>query len=58
MNAKEYSTMHTKELGHNVDTFSRHLIVLVLVDDNPKELPSGVGNETVGGKECLRPIHT
>jgi hypothetical protein len=49
--------MHTKELGYNVDTFSIHPIMLVLVDGNPKELPSGVGNETVEGKECLRPIH-
>jgi hypothetical protein len=44
--------------GHNVDTFSIHPTVEVLVDGNPKQLPSGIGNETVDGKECLRPIHT
>jgi hypothetical protein len=43
--------------GHNVDTFSILPIVLLLVDGNPKKLPSGIGNETVDGKECLRPIH-
>jgi hypothetical protein len=44
--------------GHNVDTFSIHPTVDVLVDGNLKQLPSGVGNETVNGTECLRPIHT
>jgi hypothetical protein len=44
--------------GHNVDTFSIHPTVEVLVDGNLKQLPSGIGNETVDGKECLRPIHT
>lgn len=44
--------------GHNVDTFSIHPTVEVLVDGNLKQLPSGVGNETVDGYECLRPIHT
>lgn len=44
--------------GHNVDTFSIHPTVEVLVDGNLKQLPSGVGNETVDGNECLRPIHT
>jgi hypothetical protein len=44
--------------GHNVDTFSIHPTVEVLVDGKVKQLPSGIGNETVGGKECLRPIHT
>jgi hypothetical protein len=44
--------------GHNVDTFSIHPTVEVLVDGNRNQLPSGVGNETVDGHECLRPIHT
>jgi hypothetical protein len=44
--------------GHNVDTFSIHPTVEVLVDGKLKQLPSGIGNETVDGKECLRPIHT
>jgi hypothetical protein len=44
--------------GHNVDTFSIHPTVEVLVDGNLKQFPSGVGNETIDGKECLRPIHT
>jgi hypothetical protein len=44
--------------GHNVDTFSIHPTVEVLVDGNLKQLPSGIGNETVDGRECLRPIHT
>jgi hypothetical protein len=44
--------------GHNVDTFSIHPTVEVLVDGNLKQLPYGVGNETVDGHECLRPIHT
>ena len=44
--------------GHNVDSFSIHPTVEVLVDGNLEQLPSGVGNETVDGKECLRPIHT
>jgi hypothetical protein len=44
--------------GHNVATFSIHPTVEVLVDGNLKQLPSGVGNDTVDGHECLRPIHT
>jgi hypothetical protein len=44
--------------AHNVDTFSIHPTVEVLVDGNLKQFPSGVGNETIDGKECLRPIHT
>jgi hypothetical protein len=44
--------------GHNVDTFSIHPTVEVLVDGDLKQLPSGIGNETVDGKECLRPIHS
>jgi hypothetical protein len=44
--------------GHNVDTFSIHPTVEVLVDGKLKQLPSGIGNETVDGKDCLRPIHT
>ena len=44
--------------GHNVDSFSIHPTVDVLVDGSLKQLPFGVGNETVEGKECLRPIHT
>ena len=43
--------------GHNVDTFSIHPTVEVLVDGKLKQLPSGIGNETVDGKDCLRPIH-
>jgi hypothetical protein len=41
-----------------VDTFSIHPNIEVLVDGDLKQLPSGIGNETVDGKECLRPIHT
>jgi hypothetical protein len=44
--------------GHNVDTFSIHPVIEVLVDGNLKQLPSGIGNETVDGNECLRSIHT
>ena len=44
--------------GHNVDSFSIHPTVEVLIDGGLKQLPSGVGNETVDGHECLRPIHT
>jgi hypothetical protein len=44
--------------GHNVDTFSIYPTIEVLVDGNLKQLLFGVGNETVDGRECLRPIHT
>ncbi len=44
--------------GHNINTFSIHPIVEMVVDGDLKQLPSGIGNETVDGKECLRPIHT
>jgi hypothetical protein len=44
--------------GHNVDTFSIHPVVEVWVDGNLKQLPSGIGNETIDDNVCLRPIHT
>ena len=44
--------------GHNVDTFSIHPIVEIMIDGNLRQLPPGVGNETIDGNECLRPIHT
>lgn len=44
--------------GHNVDSFSIHPTVEVLVDDEPKSLPAGIGNDTVDGNGCLRTIHT
>ena len=44
--------------GHNVDSFSIHPRVEVMVDGELKSLPAGIGNDTVDGKECLRTIHT
>ncbi len=44
--------------GHNVDSFSIHPIVQLSVNGEPKLLPAGIGNDTLGGKECLRTIHT
>jgi hypothetical protein len=44
--------------GHNVDTFSIHPTVEVLVNGEPKLLPAGIGNDTMDGKQCLRTIHT
>jgi hypothetical protein len=44
--------------GHNIDTFSIHPTVEVLVNGEPKSFPAGIGNDTVDGKECLRTIHT
>lgn len=44
--------------GHNVDTFSIHSTVEVLINGEPKLLPAGIGNDTVDGEACLRTIHT
>jgi hypothetical protein len=44
--------------GHNVDQFSIHPIVEVLVNGESRLLPAGIGNDTEDGKPCLRPIHT
>jgi hypothetical protein len=44
--------------GHNVDQFSIHPIVEVIVNGEPKSLPAGIGNDTMDGKPCLRTIHT
>lgn len=44
--------------GHNVDSFSIHPTVEVMVDGELKSLPAGIGNDTVDGRECLRTIHT
>lgn len=44
--------------GHNVDTFSIHPTVEILVNGELKSLPAGIGNDTLDGKECLRTIHT
>lgn len=44
--------------AHNVETFSLHPIVELLVNGQSKLLPDDVGNQPKDGKECLRVIHT
>jgi hypothetical protein len=44
--------------SQGADQFNLYPIVQILADGKQYLLPAGVGNNTLGGKECLHVIHT